>query len=163
MPRLRRRRLATAWVALACIVATGCALRRARVQDDFGIPNCRDGAERDLLSSEALQCWFSAPHGRWRMLNHQSHLEALVVDVEARDRRDAVAIAQRVVDDSMTDGFSEILIYVAQPIGRELHIRRVRWIRGHPFETLDFTSPAGDAPLTIRSSPGSATEAHPNR
>lgn len=129
-------------------------MRRTRVQQDFGIPSCPDGAEGHLLSADALQCWLSAPHGRWRRLNHQSHLEALVVEVEAQDLRDAVTIAERVVADAQAAAFSEILVYVAQPRPGESHIRRVRWTRGGGrFETLDFSSPAGDMPLTVRSSP----------
>jgi hypothetical protein len=134
-------------------------MRQARAQPDFGIPLCPGGAERDLLSSDALQCWFSEPHGRWRMLSHQSHLEALVVEIEAQDLRDAEGIAQRVVADPMAGEFSEILVYVARTERGESHIRRVRWTRGGTFETLDFSSPAGDTPLTVRSSPVSKPNA----
>jgi len=144
---------ATAAVAAVAVASSSCGMRKARVQDDFGIPGCPPSAESDLLSSDALQCWFNAPYGRWRTLNHQSHLEALVVEVEARDIRDATAIAQRVVNDPKARGFSEILVYVARTQGRESRIRRVRWTRGTGFETLDFSSPAGEAPLTVRSSP----------
>jgi hypothetical protein len=140
-----------------------CAARQVRVQDDFGIPRCADAAAADLLSSDALQCWFSAPHGLWRTLNHQSHLEALVVEVEARDLRDAVTIAQRVVDDPGVRQFSEVLVYVGRRVGQDAHIRRVRWTRGQGFETLDFSSPAADTPLTVRSSPAEASKAHPKR
>jgi hypothetical protein len=143
-------------LACACVISSSCATRRGRTQQDFGIPACSDQAGRDLLSSSALQCWFTAPHGRWRTLNHQSHLEALVVDVEARDLRDAVDIARRITEDSRSRAFSEILVYAreraeARPDGRELRIRRVRWTAGTGFETLDFSAPAGDAPLTVRS------------
>jgi hypothetical protein len=139
----------------ACIVSSSCGARQRRAQTDLGIPRCADGAGSDLLSANALQCWFTAPHGQWRTLNQQSHLEALVVEIEARDLRDAVHIAQRVVDDPMARPFSEILVYVARPEGAEARIRRVRWTRDTGFETLDFSSTAGDAPLTVRSSPGS--------
>jgi len=138
-------------------------MRQARVQEDFGIPSCPDRAADRLLSADALQCWFTAPHGRWRTLNHQSHLEALVVEIEARDVRDAVAIAQRVVADPMAMAFSEILVYVAQAPPDGSRIRRVQWTRGGGrFETLDFSSPAGETPLTVRSSPGTRrSEPHP--
>jgi hypothetical protein len=136
-------------------LSSGCVMRHARPLGDIGIPVCAAGADRDLLSSNALQCWFTASHGQWRTLNHQSHLEALVVDVEARDLRDAVEIAQRVVADPMVGAFAEILVYVARTQGRESHIRRVRWTRGNGFETLEYSSPAGESPLTVRSSPGS--------
>ena len=144
---------ATAAVAAVAVASSSCAMREARIQDDFGIPGCPPSAESDLLSSDALQCWFNAPYGRWRTLNHQSHLEALVVEVEARDIRDATAIAQRVVNDPKARGFSEILVYVARTQGRESRIRRVRWTRGTGFETLDFSSPQRDSPLTVRSGP----------
>ena len=158
-----RMRLAVAVAtAVVGVASSSCAMRQARVQDDFGIPGCPGGADRDLLSSDALQCWFTAPYGRWRTLNHQSHLEALVVEVEARDLRDAMEIAQRVVDDPQARGFSEILVYVARPEGRESRIRRVRWTRSTGFETMDFSSPASDTPLTVRSSPGrEPVESHP--
>jgi hypothetical protein len=151
--------IATAWA-----ITSGCALRQARAHDDFGIPACPDEAEKDLLAPDALQCWFTASHGQWRTLNHQSHLEALVVEVEARDLRDAVEIAQRVTEDTKARAFSEILVYVARPQGRESAVRRIRWTQRTGFETLDFAGPAGDAPLTIRSSPGGApVEPHPKR
>ena len=143
-------------------MSSACALRQPRAQQDFGIPPCPDDAGDRLLSADALQCWLSAPHGRWRRLNHQSHLEALVVEIEAQDLRDAVTIAQRVVADPMAGVFSEILVYVAQPGQSESQIRRVRWTRGGRFETLDFSSPAGETPLTVRSSPVSnPAEPHP--
>jgi hypothetical protein len=136
-------------------------MHQTRAPQDLGIPSCPDDAGARLLSADALQCWLSAPHGRWRRLNHQSHLEALVVEIEAQDLRDAVTIAQRVVADPMAAQFSEILIYVAQPGRGESHIRRVRWTRRGQFETLDFSSPAGETPLTVRSSPaGKAPEPH---
>jgi hypothetical protein len=146
-------------VQAACLAASvalaECATRQNRPLQNLGIPSCPDEAGGHLLSADALQCWFTASHGRWRTLNHQSHLEALVVEVESQDLRDAVAIAQRVVADPMAGEFSEILVYVAQPERGELRVRRVQWTRGGRFETLDFSSQSGDTPLTIRSSPGS--------
>ena len=149
-------------MALSVVALYGCATRRARPVADIGIPICATGVERDLLSADALQCWFAASHGAWRTLNHQSHLEALVVDVEARDLRDAIEIAQRVVADPMTSAFTEILVYVARPQGDESRIRRVRWTSAGGYETLEFSSPISDSPLTVRSSPGkTGSEPHP--
>ena len=152
--------LVTAAAMAAAIGSSHCAARlappkpaSAGAKSDFGIPACRAGAERDLLSTDALQCWFNGRYGHWRTLNHQSHLEALVVEIEARDVRDAAAIAQRVVSGPAGTQFSEILVYVAQPAEHESRIRRVRWTRGGGFETMDYTTAAGEAPLTIRSSP----------
>jgi hypothetical protein len=136
----------------ASIVASSCASRRP-VARDYGIPDCPDRAERDVLSSNALQCWFTAAHGRWRTLGHQSHLEALVVEVEARDLRDAEAIARRVVD-PVSAAFSEVLVYVqTEPDDSLVRVRRVRWTRNSGFETLDFSSPQRDSSLTVRSAP----------
>jgi hypothetical protein len=143
---------AAAALVIASVVASSCATRRP-IARDYGIPSCPDGAERDLLSSDALQCWFMAVHGRWRTLNHQSHLAALVVEVEARDLRDAEEIARRVVGPVAT-AFSEVLVYTqAEPEDGMLRVRRVRWTRSTGFETLDFSSPQRDSPLTVRSGP----------
>ena len=151
-------------VTSASVLSFACAMHQARVQPDFGIPWCADRAADRLLSADALQCWFPASHGRWRTLNHQSHLEALVVEIEAQDLRDATAIAQRLVDDPDATKFFEILVYVAQPPPNGSRIRRVQWTRGGRFETLDFSSPAGEMPLTIRSSPvPQLSEPHPKK
>jgi hypothetical protein len=127
---------------ITAIEASGCALhQRHSHTNDYGIPRCPDDADRDLLSAKALQCWFTAPHGRWRTLNHQSHLEALVVEVEARDLRDADEIARRLVS-QVEVAYSEVLVYVqAESAGDLLRLRRVRWMRNAGFETLDFASP----------------------
>jgi len=161
MSRTCGRILLVAALTSASVLSVACAVRQARVHEDFGIPSCPDDAIGHLLSAAALQCWFTAPHGRWRTLNHQSHLEALVIEVEAQDVRDAVAIAERVVADPMATEFFEILVYVAQS-SPDSRIRRVQWTRGGRFETLDFLSPAGETPLTVRSSPVSKpAQPHP--
>jgi len=115
-----------------------CASRRMTAPD-YGIPSCPAVAQRDLFSPDALQCWFTAPHGRWRRLDHQSHLEALVVFVEARDVRDAETITRLLVADHAARSYSEILTYV-HPERPDVtsRVRRVRWTRDGAFETLDF-------------------------
>ena len=150
-------------VTSTSVLSFGCAAHQPRVQPDFGITSCADGAADHLLSADALQCWLTASHGRWRTLNHQSHLEALVVEIEAQDLRDAVVIAQRIVADPDAMKFSEILVYVAQQRPNGSRIRRVQWTRGGHFETLDYLSPAVETPLTIRSSPAKTPDTpHPN-
>ena len=130
--------LHSATLIICCVVLTNCASRRVDVPD-YGIPPCPIAAQRDLFSSDALQCWFEAPRGRWRRLDHQSHLEALVVFVEARDVRDAESIARRLVEDPVADAYSEILVYVnPERPGGLSRVRRVRWTRGAGFDTLDF-------------------------
>ena len=75
------------------------------------------------------------------------------MEVEARDLRDAVEIARRVVD-PVAAAFSEVLVYVqGEPENRLVRVRRVRWTRSTGFETLDFSSPQRDSPLTVRSVP----------
>jgi hypothetical protein len=120
------------------VVLMNCASRRVDVPD-YGIPPCPTAAQRDLFSSDALQCWFAGPRGRWRRVDHQSHLEALVVFVEARDVRDAETIARRLVEDPFAEMYSEILVYVnpEKPDGAS-RVRRVRWIRDGGFDTLEF-------------------------
>jgi hypothetical protein len=125
-------------LVLVSVVATGCASRRISVQD-YGIPPCPPSAHLNLFSPNALQCWFVAPHGRWRTLDHQSHLEALVVFVEAQDVRDAETIARLLVGDSSASAYSEILAYVRpEKPNVTSRVRRVRWTRGGTFETMDF-------------------------
>jgi hypothetical protein len=148
----------TAALVIISTLAASCAARRPvvvrpSVVGDKGVPDCPPNIERDLLSSNALQCWFTAPHGRWRTLGHQSHLDALVVEIEAEDLRDAETIARRVVA-SVAAAFSEVLVYVqAEPENRLVRVRRVQWSRNSGYETLNFTSPQVDSPLTVRSSP----------
>ena len=91
-------------ITLSAILLVGASFRwlarrgalRLRLRD----PTCPAIAQRDLFSPDALQCWFTAPHGRWRRLDHQSHLEALVVFIEARDLRDAETIGRLLVEDA---------------------------------------------------------------
>jgi hypothetical protein len=139
----------------ASVLLADCALRNARFQD-YGIPPCEKGTESDLLSAAALQCWFSATNGRWRTLGHQSHLEALVVDVEARQARDdAHEIARRFVESTFASAYSEILVYVRpDPSSRSNSVRRVRWTTSGTFETLDFASADSDSPLAVQSAVG---------
>jgi hypothetical protein len=134
----------------ASVLLTDCALRNARLQD-YGIPPCEKGTEDDLLSAAALQCWFSATHGRWRTLGHQSHLEALVVDVEAGQVSDAREIARRFVESKSASAYSEILVYVRPDQGsRSNSVRRIRWTTNGTFETLDFASADSDPSLRVR-------------
>jgi hypothetical protein len=117
-----------------------CAGRRPPVLPDIGITACPASAAHDLLSVAALQCWFTAPHGRWRTLSHESHYAVLVVEVEAADIRDADGIARQFVD-AERGTFSEILLYVrrdARSAGDG--IRRVRWTSDVGFASLDFAA-----------------------
>jgi hypothetical protein len=87
------------------------------------------------------QCWFDASHGRWRTLSHESHYDVLVVQVEARDPRDADEIARRIVGGERRT-FSEILVYTQpEPSAVPSRIRRVRWTPDAGFEALEFTAP----------------------
>jgi hypothetical protein len=99
-------------VLVMCGVLSSCALR-PRDRSDYGIPRCPTSAADDLLSASALQCWFDAPRGRWRILARHSLYEELVVEVEASSLRDADAIARRFVMKT-SQMFSEILVYVQQ-------------------------------------------------
>jgi hypothetical protein len=117
----------------------GCAARETQ-RNDFGIPRCPAAAADALLSPDALQCWFDAQHGRWRILSHVSFHDALVVEVEARSLNDADEIARR-----FTAGesglFSEILVYTQTEPGKpSSRVRRVRWTRSAGYDMLEFAS-----------------------
>jgi hypothetical protein len=134
--------LGGAVLVAAAIAAGGCGVVNRGAQrtnrNDFGIVRCPDAAQNDLLSPDALQCWFAAPHGRWRTLSHESHYNVLVVQVEAADLRDANAITQRFQSSGMKT-FAEILVYVQrEPSAGPPLIRRVRWTKESGFETLTF-------------------------
>ena len=129
-------------LALSLVALTACAThRRVASIPDYGIQPCPATASNELLSAAALQCWFEAPHGRWRTVSHESHYAMLVVSVEAADVRDADMIAQRFVT-SERQTFSEILLYVQRELRSAGNIvRRIRWTLDGGFEALDFTRP----------------------
>jgi hypothetical protein len=146
--RSRRRRsvavppFAHAAIALAFLAggSSRCAARRTPV-NDYGVQRCPSGAADDLLSVDALQCWFVAHHGRWRTLSHESHYDVIVIDVEALDVRDADEIAHRFVAGERRK-FSEILVYVHPDDPRNsTRTRRVRWTHASGFEAFDFAAP----------------------
>lgn len=121
------------------LALSACAARRPPARGDYGIPRCPPAAADHLLLHDALQCWFDAPHGRWRTLSWESHYAVLVVQVEAMELDDAEAIAQGFVTNQRA-AFSEILIY-AHREGEPSTIRRVRWTATDGFETLEFEVP----------------------
>ena len=130
---------ATALVMWVVVSGSGCALRRAP-RADYGIPVCPAAAADALLSPNALQCWFAARHGRWRILSHVSLYDALVVQVEAQSLRDADEIARRFTGRE-SEPFSEILVYThSESGGPSSKVRRVRWTRSTGHEVLEFTS-----------------------
>jgi hypothetical protein len=107
--------------------------------DDRGIARCPAEARNDLLSFRALQCWFDAPHGRWRTLSRVSVYGALVVEAEATDLQDADEIARQFV--AAGDGrLTEALVYVQPESAADpTVIRRIRWTPRTGFEALQFT------------------------
>ena len=132
---------ALAAAIVLAIASSNCATARRPVVNRYGVVGCPAGAADELLSVDALQCWFTARHGQWRTTTHESHFDVLVVQVEAFDLRDAEEIGQRFVAGSRTT-YSEILIYVqSDSRARPGRIRRVRWTPESGTETIDFTAP----------------------
>jgi hypothetical protein len=126
-----------ALIVAVVLTASSCAARH-RPTSDFGVPACSERAADALLSVDALQCWFAASHGRWRTLEHDSHLDVLVVEVEAWDLRDAEEIGRRFVANQRS-AFAEILVYVHPGAPRQHgRVRRVQWTRETGFNVLDF-------------------------
>ena len=134
-----RRPLALVVTAVSAAALTACAARSARL----GIPACPSGPVANYLADEVLQCWFEAPHGRWRTLNHEFHYDSLVFEVEATSLEDARTIAERII---AVHGkrFVELALYVNTPPpanGGPRHIRRIRWSSRDGYEPpLDFES-----------------------
>ena len=149
-PLTTRRLVTLAWtrgvLAGMAILLTSCGIvtgsARSSGRDDYGIRRCPASPTLDLLAPAALQCWFDAPHGRWRTLSVESHYDVLVVHVEARDLRDAEEIARRFLA-GRESTFTEILVYVQRESSTASSvIHRVRWTRDGGFETLTFTPSA---------------------
>jgi hypothetical protein len=130
-------RLAVA-IVCAAAAASGCGAARRRPSNDYGVQRCALVAGDDLLSVDALQCWFSARHGRWRTLKRESHFDVLVVEAEALDVRDAEEIARRFARQKQRE-FTEILVYVHPERPADgAQVRRVQWTRDRGFSVLDF-------------------------
>jgi hypothetical protein len=133
----------TAFTGTAAIVLLG-ALADPGVErispDEHGLLPCPPAAIHDLLSAQALQCWFDGPHGRWRTLDQVSAHGALVVEIEATTVSDAEEIARRFVTDRGGGRFSEVLVYVQPVSNPRAPVRRIRWTAATGFETMNFTT-----------------------
>jgi hypothetical protein len=141
MTRTSGGRAVTAAALIICVIASGsgCASRRVPLAD-YGIPVCPVAAADALLSPDALQCWFAARHGRWRILSHVALYDALVVQVEAQSLRDADEIARRFTERE-GQPFSEILVYThSESRQPDAKVRRVRWTRITGFDILEFNA-----------------------
>lgn len=127
----------------AIIVLLGGLLNPAPsrpVPTDRGIARCPIEGRQDLLSFHALQCWFDAPSGRWRMLSRVSVYDALIVEAEATELVDADEIARKFA--AIDEGrFAEVLVYVQRESAADpAVIRRIRWTRPTGFEALQYTA-----------------------
>ena len=131
------RSVVVATALIVWVVGCGCAARRM-ARTDYGIPACPPAAVDALLSPDALQCWFAARHGRWRILSHVSLYDALVVQVEAQSLRDADEIIRRFTEPH-SELFSEILVYThSESRTPSAMVRRVRWTKSSGYEALEF-------------------------
>jgi hypothetical protein len=119
--------------------ATEPASRR-EVRDFSGIAPCPEGPVENYLAAPAQQCWYDAPHGRWRTLGHDLHYDTVVAEIEASSLDDADEIARRFVE--VHGGkFGEILIYVQEASAPKIApIRRVRWIKGAGYDRLEYVA-----------------------
>ena len=72
----------------------------------------------------------------WKVTRRYSVLQALIVEVECRDRARAVEIAKAIVE-PVKDSYGEALIYV-RPIDKS-STRRVQWLKTDgEYRILDF-------------------------
>jgi hypothetical protein len=108
-------------VALAvCLVAFACA-------------GCGDSAAPSP-NPEITPARLSSPG--WKVTRRYSVLQALIVEVECRDRERAVEIAKAIVE-PVKDNYGEALIYV-RPIDKTT-TRRVQWRKADgEYRILDF-------------------------
>lgn len=152
MDDVKRIRSAMAGAAIAILASGGCGRATlglsvtprvlARGAADLGIPPCDPAAAADPLSDAALECWFTAAHGRWRTISHEDHYTELVVHVRTADLDDAREIAQAFVAGE-GDRFTEISVYAQKEGSRaESPTRRVSWTRDGGFALMDFRGAA---------------------
>jgi hypothetical protein len=103
------------------------------------VENCPRGPVENYMLTVWQQCWFAAAQGRWRTLNFETHIDSLVVEVEAANLADADEIAKRWVKLHGDEYRSEIVIYVRKETPAiPATIRRVSWSRTRGFSTLEF-------------------------
>ena len=134
---------------LVALLSVGVLSAAAPGQRADGLPRCEPGAERNLSTEAALQCWFRASHGGWRILTHDGHYDSVVYHVAADDLQDADEIARMVVA-SEGMGLGELVLYVyPEPIATSLQTRRISWTKRGGYQTLDFP---GRAPPWLLSS-----------
>jgi len=120
------------------VVFTACAAREVDYPE-FAGRDCPGGRVENFMAARAQLCWYRAPQGRWRILNHEFHYDSLVMDTEATTVDMAVEITRRLVE-VHNERFSEMLIYVEQEsASRPKPVRRVLWTRTSKPEYLDFT------------------------
>jgi hypothetical protein len=128
--------------ALTTALSGGAVAQRAA----SGLPACSPAAQKDLSSPAAIQCWFKATHGGWRILVRDTHYDTSVYHVGADAVEDAEEIAKAIVAGE-GPALGEMVVYVyPEPIATSSRIRRVRWGRTSGYETLDF---AGRVPEWI--------------
>jgi hypothetical protein len=146
----RARTVIRALSIAAVVLSSGVGWPGCAARSDDALPGvlrpCREQRRvENYLLSEAQQCWYTSPNGRWRTLNHELHYDVLVVEAEATSFADAEEITRRFVEvhggasEDFTS-FTEILVYVQQegaPVTSTIH--RVRWSKSSgAYEVLEF-------------------------
>jgi hypothetical protein len=129
-----RRLRASIVAALITALPAGALAQRAGT----GLPPCAPTAQNDLSSPAAIQCWFKATRGGWRILVRDTHYDTAVYHVGADALDDAGEIAKAIVAGE-APSLGEMVVYVyPEPIATSSRIRRIRWGKKSGYETLDF-------------------------
>lgn len=116
-------------------------MQRARATRRVVLPLCilsvlLTGCEGDAppRNPEISPARLSSPG--WKVTRRYSANQALIVEVECRDRERAVDIAKEIVE-PVKASYAEVLVYV-RPISRA-ETRRVQWTKsGGEYRVLDF-------------------------
>jgi hypothetical protein len=147
-------------LSLLAAVATTIALslpgavpagRRAvlAIEREGRTPDCPAGAKRDVLSPDALECWFYEESAAWKIVTAVSAHGALVLETEVTDAAVLPAVARGVVRGS-AGRFTEVLVYgmvlaprdsLAADTGAGDVVTRVRWTPREGFTALMFRKP----------------------
>jgi hypothetical protein len=130
----------TAHSGVAVLLALGVACAGRESEPRAGASRyCSPGAVANFMEEAAQKCWYTAPQGRWRIVNHDFHYDVLVMDTQASSVAAADEILRRLVE-VHAERFQEMLVYVEEEAAAgPRRVRRVRWTRKAPPEYLDFT------------------------
>lgn len=101
------------------------------------LPRCQPGMT-DYLSIRAEGCWFTAARGRWRIVDHKSHYDSIVFELEVSSVDVSPEVTRRILE-RLGQRYADMVIYLQEAsTAGQSRTRRVTWNRGRGPEQLEF-------------------------